>query len=180
MWNSNVSNCKQEWGPWSRLGGETTLASAGNHVWESELHTAEIAEITDLSFQFVLMPVFSPEEKKKKGSNRNLFVKILYAKLQPGTDLPGQREATMCPLIMEISLCITDPSMEGAERCTVSVQLQQLLQNQRVCILWNRRIASMTTWHKPLLCKATSEWVGNSLSSCSFLLRLVNSASWQG
>lgn len=75
---------------------------------------------------------------------------------------------------------MTDLSMGRAERCTVSAQLPQLLQSWRVCIVWDRRTASTSTWHKALLCKAASKLIGNSLSPCSFLLRLVNSASWQG
>lgn len=176
MWNSRSSNCKQEWGPWSRLGGETMQVCAGNCVQESKLCTAEITKMTDLSFQFVLMGFFFPEKKK---SIEVSLLKFCMPNFSLGLIAWSEGSSSACPLIMEISICMTDPLMEEAERCMVSVQLLQLLQNQRVCIVWNRRIASKSRWHKALLCTATSEWVRNSLSSCSFLLRLVNSVSWQ-
>lgn len=46
---------------------------------------------------------------------------MLYAKLQPGTDLSGQREATV--LAPGNTKLHERPSMERAERFTVSAQV---------------------------------------------------------
>lgn len=49
-----------------------------------------------LVFSLFWWGFFPWKKKKKKKGNWNLFAKSLYAKLQPGTDLPGHRKAAMC------------------------------------------------------------------------------------
>lgn len=132
------------------------LACADNCVQESRLRTSEITKRTDLSFQFVLMGFFSLGKKKKKAIEISLL-KVCMPNFNRGLICLVTGKQQCVPPIMKISICMTDPSIEGAEQCTVSVQLLQLLQHWRVCTVWNRRIASLSTWHKALLRKANSE-----------------------
>lgn len=72
---------------------------------------------------FCICFCFFPSWEKKKG-NENIFAKTSHAKVSLGTDLPGQREASVCALVTEMPNCMTDPSMESEDGSTTTAQLQ--------------------------------------------------------
>lgn len=162
-------HCRQEWGTWARLADEIVLICAGNCLQEYKPCTTEITKRTDWRIFFW-----------KKKTIDICSVKTLDTKIEPETELPCQRE-TFVNVLWKLKYRTAWQTLPWRGRMgPVTAQLPYLPQNGKLCGVWKRRIVSMSTWQKALVCKAVSERVGSSLSLCSFLLRLMNSPSWRG